>query len=59
MTYILVFVGGVAAEYLFGRWVLRFLRKDGIRKDVFARMTYDALLKFKKAVEEELASRQP
>lgn len=58
------FVAGAASMWLFGRFVLRVVRKkfsspeSTIRKNLLDSMGYDALLSFQRAVEAEIAKRR-
>lgn len=65
MTFVFGFLAGAAAMWLFGRFVLRVVRKkfgspeSAIRKNLLDGMGYDALVTFQKAVADEMAKRRP
>ena len=65
VTFAAGFVSGVIAMWIFGRFGLRILRKtfsspeSTIRRTILDRMGYEGLLAFQRAIESELAKRQP
>lgn len=64
MSFVIGLIVGAAAMWLFGRFVLRVVRKkfgspeSAIRKNLLDGMGYDALLTFQSAVEAEIAKRR-